>query len=109
MSEIQRTPMTEAMYYVLLALCEPLHGYAVMEEVKNISNGRVVMGPGTLYGILTRMEKEKLITLEESDGRRKIYALTSSGYEALKQEYLRLSKMVDDGKILFEKGDSHET
>ena len=108
MSEIQRTPMTEAMYYVLLSLIEPLHGYAVMEAVKNISNGRVVMGPGTLYGILTRMEKEKLITLEESDGRRKVYSLTESGHEALKGEYLRLSKMVDDGKMLFKKGEGHE-
>lgn len=95
-----RGPMTEAMYYVLLALCQPLHGYAIMAAVQQISRERVVMGPGTLYGVLTRLEKEQLIALEEDDGRRKVYSITSAGIEALKDEHRRLAAMVADGSFL---------
>ena len=63
-------PMTEAMYYVLLALHRPAHGYQLMQQIARASRGRVQMGPGTLYGVLTRMEKEGLIVLSENDGRR---------------------------------------
>lgn len=92
--------MTEAMYYICLALREPLHGYAVMSVVAEISRGRVNMGPGTLYGVLTRMQKDKLIALEEDDGRRKAYRLTPLGYAALKEETERLTAMVEDGARL---------
>jgi len=95
-------PMTEAMYYILLALCQPLHGYAIMGAVGELSRGRVPMGPGTLYGVLNRMEKERLIELATTDGRRKTYIITAAGREALCQEYLRLSAMVADGKDLIE-------
>lgn len=63
-------PMTEAMYYVLLALMNPNHGYQLMNEIAEVSKGRVRMGPGTLYGVLARMQKEGLISLSEDDGRR---------------------------------------
>lgn len=96
-----RGPMTEAMSYVLLALRQPLHGYAVMNAVRDISRGRVMMGPGTLYGVLTRLEKEKLIQLQVDDGRRKTYSLTATGLTALREECCRLRAMVRDGAILF--------
>lgn len=92
-----RGPMTEAMYYVLLALREPQHGYALLSAVSEISRGRLTMGPGTLYGVLTRMQKERLIALEEDDGRRKAYQLTAAGWDALQQELERLQAMVADG------------
>lgn len=97
-----RGPMTEAMYYVLLALCKPLHGYAIMSAVQAISRGRVNMGPGTLYGVLTRLEKEKMIKLEEDDGRRKVYSITPVGLDALREEYRRLQGLVADGSFLEE-------
>ena len=90
-------PMTEAMYYVLLALHRPAHGYQLMQQIARASRGRVQMGPGTLYGVLTRMEKEGLIVLSENDGRRKTYLLTNAGMEALRAEYSRLRAMVRDG------------
>lgn len=86
--------MTEAMYYVLLALHRPAHGYQLMQQIARASRGRVQMGPGTLYGVLTRMEKEGLIVLSENDGRRKTYLLTNAGMEALRAEYSRLRAMV---------------
>ena len=51
-------PMTESMYYVLLALAHPAHGYALMQQIKQISRGRVLIGPGTLYGLLSRMQAD---------------------------------------------------
>ncbi len=88
-------PMTEAMYYVLLALLTPGHGYRLMSAVQEISGGRVSMGSGTLYGVLTRMQKDGLIT-----GRRKTYTITESGKKALREEYSRLRAMVSDGKAI---------
>lgn len=93
-------PMTEAMYYVLLALMNPNHGYSLMSAITEVSHGRVNMGPGTLYGVLARIQKEGLITLSEDDGRRKVYTITADGQEALQNEYNRLMASVRDGMIL---------
>lgn len=101
-------PMTEAMYYVLLALINPSHGYSLMRAITEVSHGRVDMGPGTLYGVLARIQKDGLITLSEDDGRRKIYTITAEGKDALRNEYNRLIALVDDGKIMKE-GDGDES
>ncbi|WP_077619595.1 PadR family transcriptional regulator [Bacillus sinesaloumensis] len=100
-------PMTEAMYYVLLALMHPNHGYQLMQAITQVSNGRVKMGPGTLYGVLSRMQKDGLISLAEDDGRRKTYEITADGEQALRMEYRRLKSQIQDGKIL-EGGDEIE-
>lgn len=92
--------MTEAMYYVLLTLVHPNHGYQLMTSINEISDGRITMGPGTLYGILTRMQKEKLIRILEDDGRRKTYKITEAGLSALNEEHNRLRHMVEDGNFL---------
>lgn len=97
-----QSPMTEANFYILLALMKPGHGYGMMQRIKELSGGRIVMGPGTLYGVLTRMNKEGLIVLTGEEGRRKNYAITESGIKALHAEYERLKMMVNDGKILEE-------
>ena len=75
----ERQPMSEAMYYILLALLHPVHGYGVMQRVRELSGGRLVLGPGTLYGILTRMHTEGYIRLESAEGRRRVYAITEAG------------------------------
>ncbi|MDF2548539.1 MAG: PadR family transcriptional regulator [Anaerosolibacter sp.] len=100
-------PMTEAMYYVLLALMNPNHGYQLMNAITEVSNGRLHMGPGTLYGVLTRMQKDGLIALTEDDGRRKTYIITIEGELALRNEYSRLMALVQDGAMLRE-GDRNE-
>ena len=96
----EQGPMTEAMYYILLALLKPGHGYGLMQRIRELSGGRIEMGPGTLYGVLTRMNKEGLIVLTEAEGRRKNYAITQAGQDALQQEYRRLQQLVADGRIL---------
>ena len=93
----EQGPMTEAMYYILLALLRPGHGYGMMQRIRELSGGRLVMGPGTLYGVLSRMNREGLIVLTGEDGRRKNYAITEAGKNALLLEYRRLKQLVEDG------------
>lgn len=98
--------LTEQMYYLLLALHEPGHGYAVMERVEALSRGRLRMGPGTLYTLLGRFEREGLIELEEEARNRKTYCLTPLGRETLEKEYARLRRQVADGTAIFGKEDT---
>ncbi|MEK4628898.1 PadR family transcriptional regulator [Solibacillus sp. FSL R7-0682] len=95
-------PMTEAMYYVLLALMRPNHGYQLMQSITEVSKGRVKMGPGTLYGVLSRMQKDGLIALSKDDGRRKTYEITREGEQALRVEYARLKSIIVDSRLLEE-------
>ena len=99
---VNQGPMTEATYYILLSLMKPGHGYGMMQRIRELSGGRIEMGPGTMYGVLTRMNKEGLIVLTEEDGRRKNYAITDEGKKALHAEYERLKLLVHDGAILEE-------
>ena len=76
---MDRTPMTEAAYYILLALLKPGHGYGMMRRIRELSGGRLEMGPGTLYGVLSRMSREGLILFTGEEGRRKNYTITPRG------------------------------
>ena len=91
-------PLSEATYYILLTLVEPLHGYGVMQKVESISDGTVNVGPGTLYGAFTTLEKEKLITMVREEERRKSYLLTPKGREVLKEQISRLEIMTRNGQ-----------
>lgn len=97
MAREQFQTLTEPMYYILLALMEECCGVDIMEKVKKISNGRVLVGPGTLYAMLAKFEENDVIRLTASEGRRKSYIITEVGQEMLKQEYERLKIMVADG------------
>ena len=90
------------MFYILLALLHPGHGYGMMQRIRELSRGRLVMGPGTLYGVLTRMKKDGLIRLAGEEDRRKNYEITDAGREALRLEYERLKQLVRDGAALEE-------
>ena len=96
----EQGPMTEAMYHILLGLLRPGHGYGMMQRIRELSGGRLVMGPGTLYGVLSRMSREGLIVLTGEEGRRKNYAITETGRQALLAESRRLKQLVADGSIL---------
>ena len=97
MAREQFQTLTEPMYYILLALTEECCGVDIMEKVKRISHGRVLVGPGTLYAMLAKFEENGVIHLTASEGRRKSYVITEVGREMLKKEYDRLKTMVEDG------------
>jgi len=86
----RQLPLTEATYCILLALIQPLHGYGIMQKVEAGSEGAVRIGPGTLYGALTTLEKEKLIVRFDEVDRRKRYFLTAKGRAVLDAEMKRL-------------------
>lgn len=92
-------PLSEATYYVLAALQEPLHGYALMQKVETMSEGQVVIGPGTLYGAFSTLEKQGLIEKVSEAERRKIYGLTGKGTLVLAEQVRRLAIMVRNGQF----------
>ena len=93
-------PLSEATYYVLAALDEPLHGYALMQKVETMSEGQVVIGPGTLYGAFAALEKQGLIEKVSEQDRRKTYGLTNKGRLVLAEQVRRLSTMVRNGQFV---------
>jgi DNA-binding PadR family transcriptional regulator len=90
-------PLTESTYYIMLTLVEPLHGYAVMKKVEEISKGTAKVGPGTLYGAFTLLEKEELIVKVKEEDRRKSYVLTPKGKNVLMNQIKRLEIMTQNG------------
>ena len=102
MAREQLKNLTEPMYYILLALTTPRHGYGIMQEVESRTSGRVRIGAGTLYNLLSRFEEENFITQISEENRRKTYGITDKGLGVLKDEYKRLRQLVSDGKDILE-------
>lgn len=96
--------LTEAVYYILLSLTEPLHGYGIMQNVSQLSNGRVNLAAGTLYGAInTLLEKNWIRALPgESDSRKKEYVITDTGREMLRSELIRLNELIENGKRILD-------
>lgn len=92
-------PLTEATAYIMLALVEPLHGYGVMQKVEVLSQATVKIGPGTLYGAFTALEKDALIVKVGEADRRISYRLTDKGRLVLKEHLRRLDILVQNGQI----------
>ena len=95
-------PLTEAVYYILLSLLQPMHGYGIIQNVEGLSGGRVRLAAGTLYGAInTLLEKGWIAALEgEADSRKKEYVITDLGREMLAKELQRLEELVQNGKRL---------
>ena len=94
--------LTEAVYYILLSLATPRHGYGIMQETERMSSGRVKLAAGTLYGALNGLLDRGWIRAVPGaeDSRRKEYALTDRGREALEGELDRLRELVENGEIV---------
>lgn len=103
MAREQLKSLTEPMYYVLLALTKERHGYGIMQSITELTQGRVTVGAGTLYALLSRFEKEGIIVQTREVERRKLYCLTKQGEEVLIREYTRLNQLVKDGTFFFNK------
>lgn len=99
--------LTEAIYYILLALQEPMHGYGIMQKTSAMSRGRLVLSAGTLYGAISNLlEKGWIMPCGESsetDGRRKMYSITDKGQEILVAELDRLEELVQNGRMNIKK------
>ncbi len=102
MARKQLQNLTEPMYYVLLCLKEPLHGYGVMKQIDDMTDGRVKVGPGTLYNLIARFEKEEIVRQVSSSVKKKTYVLTDKGQSLLDEEWQRLKQLVRDGERILE-------
>lgn len=92
--------LTEAFYYILLSLYQPLHGYGIMQKAEEFSGGRVRLAAGTLYGALnTLQDKGWIEALPCTPGsRRKEYRITAAGRAAVENELARLKELVKNGE-----------
>lgn len=88
------TPMTETAYYILLVLKEPLHGYGIIQSVEQLTEGRIRMGAGTIYGTLSKLEKDGIIDIVQVTNRRKIYMQSELGVSLINQEICRIRQLI---------------
>jgi DNA-binding PadR family transcriptional regulator len=104
MAQIENVVLTEAVYYVLLSLYTPLHGYGIMQKVESMSCGRVRLAAGTLYGAIGSMAERGWIQAVpgEKSGRKKEYAITERGKSVVENELMRLRELVLNGEIIIE-------
>ena len=86
-------PMTETGFYILFCLRTPNHGYGIVQKVKDLTDREVVLGPGTMYGTLSKMEKDGLIEFVKEEEKRKIYRITDLGREVLDLELKRICRL----------------
>lgn len=94
-------PMTESTYYVLLALKEPRHGYAIMQFISELTSSRIHMGTGTLYTMLGRLVEDELIKVVDTGNGKKTYIITDIGTNLIKEEITRLSQQLKNGEDLY--------
>ena len=95
-------PMTETAFYILLALDGPKHGYGIIKRVEELTQGRIHLGSGTIYGTLSKMEKDGLISLFADVERKLIYEITPVGKKIIQLEIKRLEELFSNAQLLKE-------
>lgn len=99
------TPLTEALFYILLSVRKPNHGYGIIQEVERLTEGRVVLGPGTLYGAIQTMTAKGWIRIysEETESRKKKeYIITDLGRRIFEEERKRLEELLRNARRMEE-------
>lgn len=86
-------PMTETGFYILLCLQQPNHGYGIVQRVEQMTAGEIRLTPGTMYGSLSKMEKDGLIGFVREEEKRKIYQITELGKQVLELELKRIERL----------------
>jgi len=86
-------PMTETGFYILFCLRSPQHGYGIGQQVKQMTEGAVTISAGTMYGTLSKMEKDGLIRFHSEADKRKLYEITPFGQEILQLEIARIERL----------------
>lgn len=97
----KNTALTEGVYYILLSLLEPNHGYGIIQNTAELTSGRVELGAGTLYGAINNLLAKKWIELYSEDKesrKKKQYVITKTGRKVLEQETSRLEELLEHGR-----------
>ena len=93
--------MTESGFYILYCLQRPQHGYGVSQQVRQMTGGEVVIGAGTMYGSLSKMEKDGLIAFVAEEDKRRLYQITALGREVLETELRRIERLYKNSKGVY--------
>ncbi|WP_318616186.1 PadR family transcriptional regulator [Sporosarcina sp. YIM B06819] len=99
------SPMTETAFYILLSLIEPRHGYGIIKHVEELTEGRLVLGSGTIYGTLTKMQRDEVITVYADEKRKTIYEITDVGKALMRHEMARLKELL--ANVIKHEGEFH--
>lgn len=91
-------PMTETGFYILFCLRDENHGYNIGQQVKQMTGGELSISPGTMYGSLSKMEKDGLISFLREEDKRKFYRITELGNEILELELRRIERLYKNSK-----------
>lgn len=91
-------PMTESGFYILFCLQQPQHGYGISQKVRQMTKGALIIGAGTMYGTLSKMEKDGLITFVKVEEKRKLYQISALGEEVLSLELKRIERLYKNSK-----------
>lgn len=99
-SKIKRiyAPMTESAFYILYCLQSPQHGYGINRQVQEMTAGAVTISAGTMYGTLSKMEKDGLLAFVHEEEKRKLYQITDLGREVLDTEIKRIERLYKNSK-----------
>jgi len=103
--ENKSQPLTEATFYILLAARKPVHGYGIIQEVEEMTGGRLALGPGTLYGAINTLLERGWLSLynaEAGSRRKKEYQITPQGRLAFAAEMERLHELLSNGEKMKE-------
>lgn len=91
-------PMTETGFYILFCLQEPQHGYGISQRVRQMTGNEITISAGTMYGTLSKMEKDGLIRFCAEEEKRKLYRITELGQEILNLELRRIERLYKNSK-----------
>lgn len=91
-------PMTESGFYILFCLQTPQHGYGISQQVRRLTGGAVTIGAGTMYGTLSKMEKDGLIRFYSEEDKRRLYRITELGREVLETEIKRIERLYKNSR-----------
>lgn len=88
--------LTDSVFYIMAALAQPRHGYAIMTLIEETTKGNFVIGPASLYTIIKKLLAQDWIELhDDSDSRRKVYVLTEKGRTVLMDDIDRRKIMIE--------------
>ena len=96
-------PLTEAVFYILLTLRKPNHGYGIIQEVQELTNGRLTLGAGTLYGAIQTLQKKdwiQIYSVDTESRKKKEYIITDRGKEVFREEQRRLKELLQNSLLM---------